>query len=166
LKYVPTRLARAGAWRLNMNAEQTDVGADTPMHAPHIDIPEGVKQTAVSSLEQIKDVYERLRANTEAMSEVVEKSSSKAVEDTAGLHTKMIEAFRVNLTASLDLAGELAASKSLPEMIGVWTRFARRQFDTFTAQCKDFWSLGQQMMSDTAKPIAGLSRGIDRAASS
>jgi phasin len=149
-----------------MNAEQTDAGGDTPMHAPPIDIPEGVKDAAVSSLEQIKDVYERLRASTEAMTEVVEKSSSKAVEDSAGLHARMIEAFRVNLTASFDLASELAAAKSLPDAIGVWTRHARRQFETFNAQCKDFWSFGRKMMSHTAKPIAGLSRGIDRAASS
>lgn len=149
-----------------MNAEQTDAGADTPMHAPHIDIPEGVRDAAVSSLDQIKDVYERLRAKTGAMTEVVEKSSSKAVEDFSGLHARMIEAFRVNSTASFDVASELAAAKSLPDAIGVWTRYARRQFETFNAQCKDFWSFGQEMMSHTAKLVAGLSRGIDRAASS
>jgi phasin len=150
-----------------MKAEQLDAGADTPIDPPHIDIPEGVKQAAVSSLEQIKEGYEKLRANAEAMTDVVETSYSMAVKDTAGLHTKMLEAFRANLTASFDFATELARSRSLPEMIGVSTRFARQQFEAFTAQCKDFWSFGQKMMSDTAKPVAsGLSRGIDQAASS
>jgi phasin len=150
-----------------MSPEQIDAGADTPIHPPHIDIPEGVKLAAASSLDQIKERLAKFKTNADAVSGAVEKSYSMAITDTAGLHMKMLEAIRANLTASFEFAGELAAAKSFPEMVSASTRFSRRQFEAFTAQWKDFWSFGQKMLADTAKPVASrLSRGIDQTASS
>lgn len=150
-----------------MSPEQIDADADIPIQPPHIDIPEGVKQTAAASLDQIKERVAKFQANADAMSGAMEKNYSMALTDTAGLHTKMLEAIRANVAAGFEFMGELAAAKSFSEMVGASTRFSHRQFEAFTAQWKDFWSFGQKMLADTAKPVASrLSRGIDQAASS
>jgi phasin len=151
-----------------MNEENAGAGTGAmPLRAAHIDVPEGVKQAAAAGIEQVKERLEKLRTDAGVMTGAVEKSYSMAVKDAADLHARMLEAIRTNLTASFEFATELLAAKSMPEIIEVSTKFARRQFESFTLQTKDFWSYGQKMMSDTAKPVAsGFSQGIDRAASS
>ena len=143
-----------------------DVGFPARL-SPHIDIPDGVKQAAASGFAQIRDGIGRLSTNTDAMMDAVDKSYSIALNDTAGLHGKILETLHANVTAFFDFAAELAAAKSPSDMMKASTAFAHRQFEAFAAQWKDFWSSGQRMIVATAKPVAsGFSRGIDRMASS
>ncbi len=139
----------------------------TPGEPLHIDIPEGMKQAAALSIEQMKANYEKLTTNAEALTDVMEKSYSVAVKDIADLQVKMLEAFRENLMASFEFATQLAGARTMPAMIELTTSYARRQFEAYTVQVRDIWSLSQRMVSDTAKPVAsGLSQGIDQIGSS
>lgn len=151
-----------------MDAGQRPAGAGkASFEYPHIDIPEGVKQAAAAGLEQVKESYEKLKINAEAMGHAVEDSCTTAVKGTVDLQTKMLESFSANIAASLEFVNALAAAKTLPEAIEISTRFLHRQFEALTAQSKDFWSFGQKVMADAAKPVAsGFARGVDRAASS
>lgn len=151
-----------------MKEEDSDAGIGAgPFASTRMDIPDGVEQTAAAGIEELQAGLEKLKSNAEAMTAIAEKSYSAAVRDAADLHSRMVESIRSNLLATFEFATELLAAKSMPEMIELYTKFARRQFETYTLQTKDLWSLGQKMMSDTAKPVAsGFSRGIDQAASS
>jgi phasin len=135
--------------------------------SPHIDIPDGVKLAAASGFAQIRDGFGRMSTNADAIMDAMEKSYFVAVKDTAGLHSKILETCQTNVSAILDFTGELAAARSPSDMVGLSTGFARRQFEAFAAQWKDFWAFTQKMMANTAKPVvSGLSQGIDRVASS
>lgn len=131
--------------------------------SPHIDIPDGVKLAAASGFAQIRDGFGRTSANADAIMDAMEKSYFVAVKDTAGLHSKILETFQTNVSAMLDFTGELAVARSPSDMVGLSTGFARRQFEAFAAQWKDFWAFSQH----TAKPVvSGLSQGLDRVACS
>lgn len=135
-------------------------------HSPHIDIPEGVKQAAAAGIDQVREGYEKLYGNAEAMTDAVERSYSMAMTDTADLHGKVLQAIQANLVASFEFATALFGARSLPEMIALSTKFAQQQFETYAKQTKDFWSFGQKMISDTAKPVTSGLSSLDRTVSS
>jgi phasin len=151
-----------------MNEQQIASGDEVmSRHSPHIDIPDGVKQAAAAGICQVREGYEKLYGNAEAMTDAVELSYSVAVTDAADLHGKILQTIQANLAASFEFATALMAARSLPEMIALSTKFAHQQFETFAKQTKDFWSFGQKIVADTTKPVASsFSGGLDRAASS
>lgn len=131
--------------------------AGTRHASPHVEwgkfeFPGGV------GMEQIKETQDRMRLNTEAAMEVFQQTCVTAANVGAEWNVKFAEAVRKNLAAGFDLAGDLAAAKSFPEMIEVSTAHARKQVDAVLAQNKEFWTLGQKIMTEAAKPFAGLSK--------
>ncbi|MEZ5785755.1 MAG: phasin family protein [Xanthobacteraceae bacterium] len=149
-----------------MTEQQIAGGEEALRHSPHIDIPDGVKQATAASINQVREGYEKFYGNAEAMTDAVERSYAMAMTDTADLHGKILQTIQANLVASFEFATALVGARSLPEMIALSTKFAQQQFETYAKQTKDFWSFGQKMISDTAKPVtSGLSR-LDRTASS
>lgn len=151
-----------------MNEQPIDGGHEAIVrHAPHIDIPEGVRQAAAGTIYQAREKIEELCSNAEAMTDAVELSYSMAVTDAANLQGKMVQAIQADLAANFEFATALLAVRSLPEIIAVSTKFAHQQMDASARQIKDFLSFGQKMMADTTKPItSGFSISLDRAASS
>ena len=106
-------------------------------------------------MEQIQD---RMRLNAEAAMEAFQKTCATAASAGVEWNAKLAEAVRKNLAAGFDLARDLAAAKSFPEMIEVSTAHARKQAEAVMAQNKELWSLGQKIVTEAAKPIAGLAK--------
>lgn len=135
--------------------------------SPHIDIPDGVKQAAAAGINQIREQYEKIYSNAGAMTDAVEQGYAMAMTDTADLHGKILQAVQANLAASFEFTTALLAARSIPEILDLSTKFMHRQFETLAKQTRNFWSVGQKIMSDATKPVAsGFSQGFDRAASS
>lgn len=127
------------------------------VHSPHFEwtkfeFPGGV------GMEQIKETQDRMRLTAEATMEAFQKTCATAANAGAEWNAKLAEAVRKNLAAGFELAGDLAAAKSFPEMIEVSTAHARKQVEAVLAQNKELWTLGQKIMTEAAKPITGLAK--------
>lgn len=137
--------------------------AETRHASPHV---EWTKFEFPGGMEQIKETQDRMRLNAEAAMDTFQKTCATVATAGAEWNAKLAEAVRKNLAASLDLAGALAAAKSLPEMIEVSTAHARKQAEAVLAQNKEFWTLGQKIMTEAAKPFARLAKESHSDASS
>ena len=60
---------------------------------------------------------------------------------------------KANNSASLDFAHSLFGVKSPSEAIELWTNYARKQFETFTANTKALTELTQRVATETVEPI-------------
>ncbi len=105
------------------------------------------------TVEQMKDTYERMRVHTEALTEVFRKTCSSAASVSADWSLKAAEAMRSNFAANLEFANNLAAAKTLPDLIEVSTAHARKQMEAAIAQNKELMALTQKLMAEAAKPL-------------
>lgn len=71
---------------------------------------------------------------------------------------KLIEMAHDNTEAIFELAHEIASAKAPSDLAGVWTEYARRQFERMTKQSKELTELGQKMAGRATEP---LSRSIN-----
>ena len=71
----------------------------------------------------------------------------------ASAQASLIDAVKANSDASFAFAKDLFGAKTLADVIELQTAFARQQFETATAQFKEFQDLVQKVVADTAKPM-------------
>jgi phasin len=85
------------------------------------------------------------------MSEHDQKATVKNLRD---YNRKMIDMAHANAEAAFELARQLAAANSPPDIVELWTLHARRQFEMLSEQTKELTALGQKIAGESAAPIA------------
>ena len=69
---------------------------------------------------------------------------------------KTLEAMSVNANNMSEFAGKLAAARSWPEVVAVYSSQARKQFETLAAQTQEFSDLNRKVAMDTLTPITAV----------
>ena len=117
------------------------------------EVPEAFRDMAEKGVEQAKEGYARIRSAAEEATDLAEDTYLTATRGATEFNLKAIEALRANVNANFDYARELLAAKSFSEAVELSATHMRKQFETLTAQTKDFSSLAQKVAAETSEPI-------------
>src|SRR6516165_3296142 len=67
--------------------------------------------------------------------------------------TKVVDAMTASTNNAFEFAGELATTKSWPEVAAVYTSQARKQFDTLAGLTREFAELNRKFATDMIAPM-------------
>ena len=145
---------------------RTSAGEDAMSEAPQIpyfnangsfaafQFPAAFRELAEKSVTQARDGYAKMKTATEDATDLIETTVEAAREGAFALGVKALDAAKTNSDASFALARELFGAKTFSEVIELQSTFARKLFETVTAQFKEFQELTEKVVTDTAKPVA------------
>ena len=120
---------------------------------PNLDVPAAFREIAEKNLAQAKENYEKIKSAAEEATDVLEDTYSTASKGCSDYGLKLIENARANTDASFELMGALLGVKSYAEAVELTSGFARKQFETLTAQAKDLAETAQKVCTETAEPM-------------
>ena len=120
---------------------------------PTLEVPATFREFAEKSIAQARDTYAKMKSAAEDASDMVEDTYETAREGVFNLSVKALDAVKTNSDASFALARDLFGAKTFAEVIELQTAYARKQFDSMTAQVREFQELTQKIVSDTTKPV-------------
>jgi phasin len=117
------------------------------------EVPEQMRAFAEKGVSQCRDSYAKFKDAAESHNSAIEAFFVSASKGASEYSTKMMEFVKANTTANLDFAQELLGIKSPADAFELWTGFARKQIETYTAQTKELGELGQKVAQETVEPI-------------
>ena len=117
------------------------------------EVPEQMRAFAEKGVSQCRDSYAKFKDAAENHNSAVEAFFVNASKGASEYSTKVMEFVKANTAANLDFAQELLGIKSPTEVLELWTGFARKQIETYTAQTKELGELGQKVATETVEPI-------------
>lgn len=123
------------------------------VNAPSFEMPDAMRDFAEKGIVQAREAYSKIKSAAEDTTDMVEDTYETAREGAFAFGSKAIDAAKVHSDASYAFAKDLFGTKTLAEMIELQTAFARQQFDTVSAQFKDFQELSQKLFEETSKPV-------------
>jgi phasin len=130
-------------------------------------VPEAVRAIAEQTVTQSREAYETAKDTMEEAVEVLEKSIDQAGQGAAALNRKVIDNAQTNLNTGFDLAKDLASAKNIAEIMELQASYARKQFESLTAQAEEIRTLSTKIATDTTDPIKDhVSQSIDKAMTS
>jgi phasin len=121
--------------------------------APSMEVPVVFREFAENSISQARDAYSKMKTAAEDATDAVQDTYETARSGAFTIGVKALDAAQANTEASFSLAKDLFGAKTVSEVIELQTAFARKQFDAFTAQAKEFQDLTQKFVTDTTKPV-------------
>ncbi len=121
--------------------------------APTFEVPAAFREFAEKSVSQARDAYATMKTASEDATGLVEETFETAREGAFAIGVKALDAAKTNSDASYALARDMFGVKSLSELIELQSTFARKQFESVTAQFKEFQELGEKYVTKTTKPV-------------
>ena len=132
---------------------------------PNFEVPAAFREFAEKGVSQAKANWEKVKAATEETTDLLEDSYTNASKGAADYGLKLIEVSRANTNAAFDFAGQLMTVKSLSEAVELSTGYARKHFETLTAQTKELTALAQKVATETVEPLKeGVSSAFKKVA--
>jgi phasin len=120
---------------------------------PNGEVPAAFREMAEKSVEQAKASYEKLKTAAEEATDLMEDTYETARAGAVEYNTKSLEAVKANTDAAFGFAKELFAVKTIAEAVELQTSFARKQFETLTAQIKDLQETAKKVATETSAPV-------------
>jgi phasin len=117
------------------------------------EVPEQVRAFAEKGVSQCRDNYAKFKDAAESHNSAIEAFFVNAGKGASEYSAKVMEFLKSNTNANLDFAQELFGIKSPAEAFELWTGFARKQVETYSAQTKELGELGQKVATETVEPI-------------
>jgi hypothetical protein len=108
-------------------------------------LPEGVRSITEKTVAQTREAYEHSKDALEAGLEALERSFDAAGQGALALNHKVIEIAQRNVNSGFTLAKNLAAAKTLPELVEVQAAHRRNWLRTFTAQTEELRALSTKV---------------------
>ena len=120
---------------------------------PTAEVPAAFREIAEKSVAQAQAGYAKLKAAAEESTDVIEDTYETARAGVLAYNVKALDAFKVNTDAAFGFARELIGAKTLADVIELQTAFARKSFETFSAQAKDLQETAQKVATETVEPV-------------
>jgi phasin len=117
------------------------------------EVPEQMRAFAEKGVSQARDNYAKFKDAAESHNGTIEAVFTCASKGASDYSAKMMEFMKANTTANLDFAQELLGVKSPSEALELWTTYARRSYETLSAQFKELAELSQKVANETVEPI-------------
>ena len=143
--------------------KKAEAGVSELFEGVDMAVPEAVRAIAEQTVTQSREAYETAKDTMEETVEVLEKSIDQAGQGAAALNRKIIDNAQTNLNTGFDLAKDLASAKNIAEIMELQASYARKQFESLTAQAEEIRNLSTQIATDTTDPIKDhVSQSIDK----
>lgn len=120
---------------------------------PKMEMPVEFREIAEHGVAQARDAYEKAKATTDEVTDLLKNTYATATKGIADYHLKVIETTRTNTNTAFDCIQEMWGVKSPSELVELSTSHARQQFETMTAQTKELAQLAQKVTTDVAEPL-------------
>jgi phasin len=117
------------------------------------EVPEQMRAFAEKGVAQARDSYAKFKDAAESGNTAIEAVVTAATKGANDYTSKVLEVVRSNTHASFDFAQELALVKSPTQFFEVWSGFARKQAETFSAQTKELAEIVQKTAVETSEPL-------------
>ena len=136
------------------NANQK-AGADVKrgLDLPFFATPEIFNGMTEQSLARAKENYEKMKAASGAITEVLSEACSTSARGIADYTAKVIEFSGANTTSAFDFLKHLLGTKSPSEILQLSATHGRKSFEATTAQSRELWELARKVATETAEPI-------------
>lgn len=121
--------------------------------APSFEVPAAFRDFAEKSVSTARDTYAKIKSAADDATGLVEETIETAREGAFAIGVKALDTAKTNSDASFALARDLFGAKTVSEVIELQSSFARKQFDAFTEQFKEFQALGEKLVTYTTKPV-------------
>ena len=122
--------------------------------APTFEVPAAFREFAEKSVTTARDTYTKIKSVADEATGLLEETLETAREGAFAIGVTALDAAKSNSDASFALARDLFGAKTVSEVIELQTAFARKQFDAFASQFKEFQELTGKLVADTTKPVA------------
>lgn len=119
---------------------------------PNVEIPAAFREAAEKTVTQAREAYSKIKSATEEATDVLEETYETVREGSLAVGLKTLEATKANADASFAFYKDLIGAKTFADALELQTSFARKQFDTFAGQVKEFQEFTQKLAVDSAKP--------------
>ena len=120
---------------------------------PKMEVPAAFREIAEKSVSQAKENYEKMKAASGEMVDILRETYSTNAKGVADYGSKIIEISGANTTAAFDFLTSLMGTKSLSEVINLSTTQSRKSVEAVSAQNRELWALAQKVATETAEPI-------------
>jgi phasin len=117
------------------------------------EVPEQMRAFAEKGVSQARDNYAKFKDAAESHNGTIEAVFTCASKGASDYSAKLMEFMKANTTANLDFAQELLGVKSPSEAMELWTTYARKSYETLSAQFKELTELSQKVANETVEPI-------------
>lgn len=128
-------------------------GVNAPSFPANFEVPVAVREFAEQGITQARDTYAKMKSAAEDTSDLVEDTYQTARDGAFAISTKTLDAAKTNTDATYAFAKDMFGAKTLADVIELQTAFARQQFETATAQMKDFQEISQKVFAEASKPM-------------
>ncbi len=117
------------------------------------EMQEQFRKAVEQGVARSRATYDKWKAAAETATSSLETSYSAATQGVCDINAKAIDAMKAQSDATFDHLKALMGVKSVGEAIALQSAHARKQFESFTAQSKDFAELMQSVVARTAEPL-------------
>ena len=117
------------------------------------DIQEKARAALEKSLVEGRANYAKIKAVADEAGSALEASVHAAKSGVVEFNVKALEAFKAGADANFDFVKSLFSAASVSEFVTLHTEFARKQFETASAQSKDFATLARKVADEAVAPI-------------
>jgi phasin len=127
------------------------------------EVPAAFREMAEKGVIQAKEAYDSYKSLAEEATDTIEDTFATMNKSATDMQSKALGAAKSQFNAGFDFVEKMLGVKSLAEAIEVQTQFARSQFDTFTAQAKEFQEMASKVQADSTKPFKdGVAKAMDQ----
>lgn len=112
-----------------------------------------MREFAEKGVEQSKEAYAKLKANSEAAQKAMETTYESARSVSTDMSLKTISTMRANAEAGFSHLEALAGAKSFSEVIELQTAYLRKSMEMAVEQAKELQTSSSKAAEDMAKPM-------------
>jgi phasin len=120
---------------------------------PHVEVPAAFREMAEQGVAQAKAGYEKMKTAAEETTDMIEDSYETARAGMVEYNLKAIEAAKTNTDAMFAFAKDFVGVKTFAEAVELQTAFARKHFETMTAQTKDLQAIATKVATESVQPV-------------
>ena len=120
------------------------------------------RTVAERSMEQSKEAYGRMRTAADEASRALESTIENAHTGSLTLSKKVVDGMRASAEMGFAHVEQLAAVKSVAELIELQTSYVRRQAELAGDQAKAMQSLSQAVTQDVMRPARAAAEKATR----
>src|SRR3984893_18417912 len=143
--------------KVEMNANTPNVKVEANekrvFDMPLFAMPGIFRGIAERSVVRAKDNYEKIKAASGEIADILREAYSTNAKGTADYGVKVIEISGVNTNSAFDFLTNLMDMKSLSEIIQLSAAQSCKNFEVTSAQNRELGDLAQKVATETAEPI-------------
>jgi phasin len=125
----------------------------TDFSMPSVEVPQVMREMAEKTVAQAKETYEKMKSAAEEATDLLEDTYETTRKGVLEFNMKALDTAKVNSDATFSFVKEILSAKSLSEAIELQTAFTRKQFESLSAQAKEFQELATKLATESGAPM-------------